>query len=107
MNEGQIREEALLSDEEIINELRPIIAYHLKPTDSFIAKLNDFREIAQAQLDKVLKDKRVRIECENQDLPVPKTSQASLWVYIQEAQQDMLTPKDNEVWVKCKVKEEQ
>jgi len=99
MNEEKIREEALLSDEEI---------YSLKASDpildmSFVDDyMGEARELLKAQLDKVLKDKRVRIEADNQDLPEYIIADR----IVREAQQDMLTPKDGCVWVKCKVKEE-
>jgi len=70
--------------------------------------------VAQAQLDKLLKDKRVRIEAENQDLP-----ECNIVEFIDfdkhtfkyrdqplQAYCPLLTPKDGYVWVKCKVKEE-
>ena len=69
----EIREKALLTDGEIMHNLRPIIGYHLKPTDNFIARLDDFREIIQIQVDKILKADRIRIEADDQSLPeIPK-----------------------------------
>jgi len=61
----------------------------------------------------ILSIKGIRIEADNQDLPEQptwfsldgKAIRGAISVY-QIAQQDMLTPEDGYVWVKCKVKEE-
>ena len=63
--------------------------------------------------DKILSIKGIIIEADNQDLPEQptwfsldgKAIRGAISVY-QIAQQDMLTPEDGYVWVKCKVKEE-
>ena len=66
-------------------------------------------------LGKVLSIKGIRIEADNQDKPQNPYAEAADRgdMYAQSrcsgyycAQDDMLTPKDGDVWVKCKVKEE-
>ena len=74
MNEERIREEALLTDEEME---KPADEACNKAEKEGICGTGDscmdcrLREkaVAQAQLDKVLKDKRVRLEADNQDKP--------------------------------------
>ena len=55
----------------------------------------------------------IRIECSNQDSPEnsepnPPDDREEIIAYqaYNSAQQDMLTPKDGKVWVRCLVKEE-
>jgi len=63
-------------------------------------------------IDQILSLKGIRIEAENQDLPEPDMD-THIWrdyspdMAYEKAQQDMLTPKDGKVWVKCCKKEEQ
>jgi len=114
MNEEErIREEALLNDDEIVEAICSIYPPFYEDDEDEAKKAgydSEYRDaqreaIAQAQLDKVLKDKRVHIEADNQDLPEnPYIDEPNGYVYEQ-AQQDMLNPKDGDVWVKCKVKE--
>ena len=89
----RVRQEALLSDEEIDRAWPNSSATGqalLELSFESIAKelLRCGKFIAQAQLEKLLKNKKVRIEAENQELP--------------ENPCDMLTPdKDGNVWVNC------
>jgi len=119
----EIREKVVLSKEERDNctpsdkQLEDFLA---EPDDEVAAKLRKEdpkmfrvigqcllygRNIAQAQLDKVLKDKRVWIECENQDLPENPYEGIGLFIAYGKGIADMLTPKDGCVWVKVIPKE--
>jgi hypothetical protein len=94
MAEEQIREEALLSSEEIhsLNLRIPGCGMNL------------FSEIAQAQLDKALKHKGIHIEAENQELPSNPNNyedECREYTAYSRGQQDML----KEGWVKCLRKE--
>ena len=80
-----------------------------------------YKEAKQGYIKLILSIKGIRIEVDNQDLPenedIPKefnelacgaeddSDNVARACYLL-AQQDMLTPKDGKVWVKCKVKEE-
>jgi len=103
MEYERIREEALLSDEEIGSLIYVKDEEKLLP-GIWLEFLEILKGIAQAQLDKVLKDKRVHIEADNQDLP-KIYNQAVYTESNRMTERAFLTPKDNEVWVKCKVKE--
>jgi len=99
--EERIREEVLLNQDEIIEAVVNVYPPPEPATDEQWQIYTDaVREaIAQAQLDQVLKDKRVHIEADNQDSPIGLSKD----VLVKSL---MLTPKDGYVWVKCKVKEE-
>ena len=106
MNEEQrIREEALLTDEEISNALtenfKRTTGKDPKQYFSYVAE-ND-RVIAQAQLDKVLKTDGIEIRAEKQDLPEPGHSAILVNEVLayKDAQRDMLKPdSEGNVWVK-------
>jgi len=92
MNKERIREEVLLNQDEIIEAVVNVYPPPEPATDSDWQIYTDaVREaIAQAQLDKVLKDKRVRLEADNQKLPENYHNKASLIITYNTAQQDML-----------------
>ena len=100
MNEiERVKQEALLSDEEIM-ELEP----RFKEMDSFVCDGTDFDKVAEAQLEKLLKHKKVRIEADDQKLPeVPNFHQLNSPTAFnrrsgyKQAQQDMI----DDGWVKC------
>jgi len=91
MNE-KIKQEALLSEYEAFRAIYgKIVAEALLRIDwrASLPNLAEFIDkLLPAQLEKLLKHKKVRIEAENQELP--------------ENPCDMLTPdKDGNVWVNC------
>jgi len=111
--EERIREEVLLNQDEIIEAVVNVYPPPEPATDEQWQIYTDaVREaIAQAQLDQVLKDKRVHIEADNQDLPLVLNDSKDFNNAYRDigegyVQKYMLTPKDGKVWVKCKVKEE-
>ena len=74
------------------------------------------REKFRKDAEQILSIKGIRLEADNQDKPQNPYAEAADRGDMQAqsrcsgyycAQDDMLTPKDGEVWVKCKVKEEQ
>jgi len=101
MNE-KIKQEALLSDEEINLLLdRPVIEFGVK---SVLLGLEELDEIKQAQIDNLLKNKKVRVEADDQKLPENPYFETKLiplsegYIGYKQAQQDML----KEGWRKVK-----
>ena len=68
-----------------------------------------YRYLNYELADQILSIKGIEIRADNQDLPeMHKGAQCMRPDETYKlAQQDMRTPKDGKVWVKCKVKEEQ
>ena len=69
------------------------------------------RSCYYSEADQILAIDGIRIECERQELPNKikyggNQMSAHYNTGYTDAQQDMLTPKDGKVWVRCLVKEE-
>lgn len=105
----RVREEALLTDEEVLE----VTFISITDCNSFReASLKLYRAALQAQLDKALNHKLVRIEADDQSLPEnpnPITIRHNDSRYLDGfvrraynlAQQEMLTPdSEGKVWVK-------
>jgi len=117
MNEEErIREEALLSNEELVNKVADYATVGFTSID-YKGLMRVVAIIAQAQLDKILSLKTGSLtlkeltekyekgelleKADNQDLPLSGPYSLATVEAVRRARQDMLTPKDGYVWVKC------
>ena len=115
----RVREQALLTDEEIARAIHDAPATKLKLesilTDQDKAAIKDdmrlqLRAATQAQLDKVLKNNGIEIKSDDQSLPtttLPRGYELTSPILRRVIQEDMLKPdKGGRVWKKVAPKEE-